>query len=64
MVICRWFLFCENPAEGVEEHPILGDVPICQPCRAKLVEINLGDRVTGPTVDPYDGNTDQYNYAW
>lgn len=34
--LCRWFLLCENVATGVQDHPILGDVPICDRCQAKV----------------------------
>lgn len=30
--ICQWFLMCLNPAVGTVNHPILGDVPICDRC--------------------------------
>lgn len=33
---CEWFLLCENPAQGVVNHPFLGDVPTCQRCAEKL----------------------------
>lgn len=33
---CAWFALCENPATTTEPHPILGPVPICQRCAAKL----------------------------
>lgn len=26
--MCEWFLLCENPATGVLEHPVLGDVQV------------------------------------
>jgi hypothetical protein len=32
---CEWFALCDNDATGFESHPILGDVPICDRCRAK-----------------------------
>lgn len=35
-VICSWWALCENPAATTEPHPILGDVPICARCQAKL----------------------------
>ena len=31
---CKWFALCENAATGALAHPILGDVPICDRCRA------------------------------
>jgi len=33
-VACRWFARCENVAVGVQSHPILGEVPICERCAA------------------------------
>lgn len=35
-LICAWFLLCGNPATGVKDHPVLGDVPICDRCRKKV----------------------------
>lgn len=39
LVTCSWFAVCSRPAEGLLEHPALGAVPICGPCRAVV-----GDR--------------------
>lgn len=33
---CEWFALCDHPATGTMPHPILGDVPICDRCRAKV----------------------------
>jgi len=33
--MCEWYLLCENEAATLEEHPILGPVPICQRCKDK-----------------------------
>jgi hypothetical protein len=33
---CEWFALCDNPAEGIRVHLILGDIPICTRC-AELV---------------------------
>lgn len=30
--VCQWFLLCDNDADGVVEHPVLGDVPTCRRC--------------------------------
>lgn len=34
--ICQWFLKCRNVATTTEPHPILGDVPICARCQARV----------------------------
>jgi hypothetical protein len=31
---CRWFLHCTNMAVDTVAHPILGDVPVCESCKA------------------------------
>ena len=36
---CKWWAMCDNPATTTEPHPILGDVPICDRCAAKLRKI-------------------------
>lgn len=33
--VCGWFAACDNISTGAMAHPILGDVPICDRCRAK-----------------------------
>lgn len=35
-LICEWFALCENVAVTAEAHPILGSVPICERCKAKV----------------------------
>lgn len=35
-VTCRWFGLCENPATHNRNHPVLGDVPICGSCEARI----------------------------
>lgn len=35
-MICEWFLLCTQPAHTRRSHPVLGDVPICLRCAAKL----------------------------
>lgn len=37
--LCEWFALCDNPATGTEPHPILGDVPICDRCAAKVAAL-------------------------
>jgi hypothetical protein len=31
-VHCCWWLMCENNTSKTIEHPVLGDVPICDRC--------------------------------
>lgn len=33
---CEWFLLCENDATTTRPHPVLGAVPICARCNAKI----------------------------
>lgn len=37
---CMWWALCVNPATQLEPHPIIGDVPICDRCKAKLDAID------------------------
>lgn len=34
--ICEWFALCDHVATQTRPHPVLGDVPICDRCAAKL----------------------------
>lgn len=36
VVTCAWFALCTNEAATTRHHPILGDVPICTRCDAKI----------------------------
>lgn len=33
---CGWFALCERPATTTRPHPILGDVPTCDRCAARV----------------------------
>ena len=35
-VLCAWFALCPNQATTTMPHPILGDVPICARCKARM----------------------------
>lgn len=35
-VPCQWFALCDRDAVNVEPHPVLGEVPICERCQAKV----------------------------
>ena len=39
---CAWFFLCVNQAVAYQPHPILGQVPICDRCKAKIVDIESG----------------------
>jgi hypothetical protein len=32
---CAWFRLCDREATHTQAHPVLGNVPICDPCQAK-----------------------------
>ena len=34
--LCEWFALCRNPATTVRPHSLLGAVPICSRCDAKV----------------------------
>jgi hypothetical protein len=38
-VTCQWFALCENPANGLRDHPTLGQVPICVRCDEKAAAL-------------------------
>lgn len=33
---CQWFALCDHAATSARSHPILGHVPICDRCSAKM----------------------------
>lgn len=43
--VCRWFARCVRPAFAHVEHPILGPVPTCRECIARM---GLADRIVSP----------------
>lgn len=34
--MCEWFALCDHEATGTRSHPVLGEVPICDRCAAKV----------------------------
>lgn len=34
--VCAWWASCDNVSTGAMPHPALGDVPICDRCRAAV----------------------------
>jgi hypothetical protein len=34
--VCQWFALCTNLTDQCVSHPVLGDVPTCERCAAKL----------------------------
>lgn len=44
MTLCQWFLLCTNEATRLREHPILGQVPICERCDEKVARIEGATR--------------------
>lgn len=41
--VCQWFALCENKATTSQAHPVLGSVPICERCAAKLANMENGN---------------------
>lgn len=47
MTFCQWFAHCENEATTTKSHPVLGAVPACDRCAAKI------DRIAASTNQPH-----------
>lgn len=39
---CQWFALCDNAATTTRPNPILGEVPICDRCNAKIEALDAG----------------------
>jgi hypothetical protein len=61
--LCEWFALCTNQAAGVVEHPVLGQVPTCQRCAAKLslTLVCATCKGHGTFTERSRGNPVQYN---
>jgi len=35
---CQWFALCDREATHIRRHPVLGNVPICPRCAARVEE--------------------------
>lgn len=44
---CQWFAHCDNQATATKAHPVLGAVPVCARCAAKI------DRIAASTSQPH-----------
>ncbi len=40
ITLCQWFALCDHTATTTQKHPILGDVPICDRCKAKYERLS------------------------
>lgn len=55
--ICEWFALCENEADGVVAHPILGLVPTCRRCATRLdLDLFVPCEYESPAVRDFDGS--------
>lgn len=44
-ILCQWFALCIRAATTTREHPVLGAVPICSECDAKIRRLEEGAKV-------------------
>lgn len=49
---CEWFALCTNEAETEHPHPILGAVPICARCLARVSHLSDCPVNNGPALTP------------
>lgn len=42
--LCAWYALCANPATTSRRHPVLGAVPICAICDAKVARLSKEPR--------------------
>lgn len=54
IIQCEWFLLCPNPADGLVEHPILGEVPCCDRCAEKMEQTFIRCDICGERKRPDD----------
>jgi len=40
IITCSWFAKCKRPAAAIRQHSVLGGVPICARCDAKIEELS------------------------
>jgi hypothetical protein len=39
-LLCMWFAYCTRTATTMRQHPVLGRVPICAECDAKMARLS------------------------
>jgi hypothetical protein len=39
--MCKWYLNCDHKAVTTQEHPILGQVPICRRCQRRYENLEM-----------------------
>lgn len=45
--LCAWFALCARRATATRDHPVLGAVPICRQCDAKVEWLEAGGSGSG-----------------